>query len=134
MNAPQTVKQLNATIATSFNVLEGSRAYESFVFSVQIEGKEFHGEHRTVMLTLALGGPVDLCCEQVWKALTETLTQEEKLDANAMLFVREWFSYNENVLYGRVGFYNTRLQNALLNHRVIKKEHFVPNKVLREKE
>lgn len=134
MRVPQTVRQLNATIINSFHVLESSYAYESFPFFIAAGGQELRLEHRVPILSIALTGPVDLCCEQVWEALIETLTAEELADRYAILFVRQWFSYEsdktENILYGRIGFYDSRHQNALLAHRVHKGEGYAANKVI----
>ena len=136
MRSPQTVALLNAEILTSFNVLECSRAYIQFPFSLQLEGKECSAEKRIVMQTLALKGPEALCCEQIWKALIEPIGKEEREDAYAILFVRRWFIYesDERVLYGRVAFYNTKYQKALLANRAWKGEGYTPNTAIREKE
>ena len=46
MNPPQTVKELNAAIISSFGVLECSKAFETFPFTIQSEGQELNIAHR----------------------------------------------------------------------------------------
>lgn len=144
MDAPQTVKQLNAAIVNSFHILEGTRSYETFTFCLTGDDQEIEVTRHVLMLTLSLKGPEDLCCEQIWDAIAGVdfdtnrtrlgISYEIMRDRNALLFVRRWFEYEDMQIRGRIGFYEPRYQKGLKEHRVCKAEGQPMKKVLREKE
>ena len=124
---PATVKQLNAWIESSFQVLSFTRGWVSFPIHLTLEDDiEVITEKRIAALTIALTGMEEDCCKEIYTVLRAIPSLECLQDATTPLFVRTIFEWipDSRIVAGRIAFWDKHFNEGLLRSRVYKPEGY----------
>lgn len=150
MNAdelPCKATELNAWIRQYFAVFEGpARSYFQLSFPVRVgwpeEERTTQTVHTVSFIALAFLGNEEDCCKCMGATLRMCITHEEFQDQCKPLFIRNWFSFETNeefgetirFLYGRIAFWETDINRALMQQACYKPQGAPPRKAVMPKE